>query len=147
VGEHRAATHAKSCVRRRIQGDACAFSYLLFPCDKQGAKDGRYDSADVRDKAENRGQNSSQHRTGDPDHPQAGADQDAKGDVQGELEEKKPAQPRRRIVQGGGFVCKSCEPASLMKRLRRSSRKRMQVLPLQEDDDEYRGDAGGRERT
>ena len=65
-----------------------------------------------------------------------GADQDAKGDVQGELDEKKPAQARRRIVQGGGCLLQ-------VMRARQLDEAIAQVLPLQEDEhDEYRGDAG-----
>ena len=65
-----------------------------------------------------------------------GHDQDATGDVQGELDKKKPAQARRRIVQGGGCLLQ-------VMRARKLDEAIAQVLPLQEDEhDEYRGDAG-----
>ena len=100
----------------------------------------RDDGADIRHEAENRGQDAPKHWTGDSDHPQASADHDTKGGIQSELDEKKPAQARCRIVQRSGRFLQ-------IMRTRQLDETITQILPLQKnEDDEYCDDAGCRER-
>jgi len=61
-----------------------------------------YDRADVGHKAQHGRENAPQRRAGNPDQPQAAANQHAEARVEHELIEEKPAQARRGVVERRG---------------------------------------------
>ena len=106
----------------------------------QGQK-GADRATDIGHEAQDRRQHAEQDRTRHPDEPEAGADDRAEGDVEGELRQEEPAQPTRGVVdgrRGAAQVAGAGEPDGAVP----------QVLPLQQDEDREEEDqAGGGERV
>ncbi len=112
----------------------------IHRCRERQRKHCRDDGADIRYETENRRQDAPKHRTGDPDDPQSHADHHPEGDIQSELNKKKPAQTCRRVIERSGRFLQ-------VMRTRKFEETVSQILPLQEnEDDEYCGDARGGQR-